>query len=137
MTSPGARLVSSAVPTWPVAGGSLVVGFLVAELTGVRSLGGLVLLAALVWCWVVWARRRSVLVAVGLTAVYVAAFAVSHVIAGAVGAWVSVALVSAGVALVVFAVADRPVLVAAAGADGGPTGEAARDGRPGAQPDRR
>jgi hypothetical protein len=118
VTSPGARLVSSAVPTWPVAGGSLVVGFLVAEMTGVRALGGVVLLVALVWCWVAWARRRSVLVAVGLTAVYVAAFALSHVIAGAIGALVSVALVSAAVALVVFAVADRPVLVAAAGRGG-------------------
>ena len=125
MTGQGARLVSSAVPTWPVAGGSLVVGFAVAELTGVRSLGGVVLLAALVWCWAAWARRRSVLVAVGLTAVYAAAFAVSHVIAGAVGAWVSVAVVSAVVALVVFAVADRPVLVAAA------------EGGSGVQPDRR
>ena len=91
-----------------------MVGFLVAELSGVRALGGVVLLAALVWCWLAWARRRSVQVAVGLTAVYVAAFAVSHVIAGAVGAWVSVALVAAVVALVVFAVADRPVMVAAA-----------------------
>ena len=124
MTDPGDRALSTAVatavPTWPVAGGSLVVGFLVAELSGVRSLGGVVLLAALVWCWLVWARRRSVQVAVGLTAVYVAAFAVSHVVAGAVGAWVSVALVSAVVALVVFAVADRPAMVAAGeGVSGG------------------
>ena len=117
MTGPAA--LSSALPTWPVAGGSVVVGFLVAELTGVRALGGVVLLAALVWCWVAWARRRDVLVAVGLTAVYVAAFALSHVVAGAVGAWLSVALVSAGVALVVFAVADRPVLVAAAEGNSG------------------
>jgi len=121
MTRPGARSLSSEVPTWPVAGGSLVVGFLVAELTGVRALGAVVLTAAIVWCWNAWARRRSVLVAVGLTAVYVAAFALSHVIAGAIGALVSVALVSAVVALVVFAVADRPLLVAAAGRsrDGG------------------
>ena len=118
MTSRRARALSSDFPTWPVAGGSLVVGFLVAELTGVRALGGVVLLAALAWCWLTWAWRRSVLVAVGLTAVYVAAFAISHVIAGAVGALVSVALVSATVALVVFAVADRPVLVAAAGRSG-------------------
>ena len=127
MTDLGARVTSSAVPTWPVASGSLVVGFVVAELTGVRALGGAVLLAALVWCWVAWARRRSVLVAVGLTAAYVAAFALSHVIAGAVGAIVSVALVSAVVALVVFAVADRPVLVAAARpGDGGSAGQSAR-----------
>jgi hypothetical protein len=118
MTSRDALTLSSDLPSWPVAGGSLVVGFLVAELTGVRALGGVVLLVALGWCWMAWARRRSGLVAVGLTAVYVAAFALSHVIAGAVGALVSVALVSALVSLVVFAVADRPVLVAAADRSG-------------------
>jgi hypothetical protein len=133
MTSPGARLVSSAVPTWPVAGGSLVVGFLVAELTGMRALGAVVLTAAIVWCWNAWARRSSVLVAVGLTAVYVAAFALSHAIAGAIGALVSVALVSAVVALVVFAVADRPLLVAAAGR----TGDGGAGSGAGGQYDRR
>jgi hypothetical protein len=76
MTHPGSRVMpTTSVPTWPVAGGSLVVGFLVAELSGVRALGGVVLLAA---------------------------------------------LASAVVALVVFAVADRPAMVAAAeGLSGG------------------
>ena len=118
MTSRDARALSSDRPTWPVAGGSLVVGFQVAELTGVRALGGVVLLVAIGWCWMAWTGRRSMLVALGLTAVYVAAFALSHVIAGAVGALVSVALVSALVSLVVFAVADRPVLLAAANRSG-------------------
>jgi hypothetical protein len=99
--------LSAAVPTWLVAGGSLVVGFLVAEVTGVRAVGGAVLLVAIVWCWLLWHRRRGVQVAVGLTAVYVAAFALSHVIAGAIGAILSVLMVAAVVALVSYALADR------------------------------
>jgi len=68
MTGP-ARTDASSVPTWPVAGGSLAVGFLVAELTGVRTLGGVVLLSALAWCCLAWFRRRGVRVAIGLTVV--------------------------------------------------------------------
>ena len=94
-------------PTWLVAGGSLIFGFLVAEATGVRAVGGAVLLVAVVWCWLVWHRRRGVQVAVGLTAVYVAAFALSHVIAGAIGVIPSVLLVATVVALVTYAVSDR------------------------------
>jgi hypothetical protein len=100
-------LLSATVPTWVIAGGSLVVGFLVAETTGVRAVGGVVLLAAIVWCWLLWHRRRGVQVAVGLTAVYVAAFALSHVIAGALGAIPSVLLVATVVALASYFLADR------------------------------
>lgn len=101
-------LLSSTVPSWLLAGGSLVVGFLLAEGTGVRAVGGVVLLVAIVWCGLLWFRRRGVQVAVGLTAVYVAAFASSHVLAGSVGAIPSVLLVATVVALVTYALADRP-----------------------------
>ena len=107
MVRAAAPLLSPTVPTWLVAGGSLVVGFLVAEATGVRAVGGFVLLVAIVWCWLLWYRRRGVQVAVGLTAVYVAAFALSHVIAGAIGAIPSVLLVATVVALASYALADR------------------------------
>ena len=107
MTTETSRLLSATVPTWLVAGGSLVVGFLVAEATGVRAVGGIVLLVAIVWCWLLWYRRCGVQVAVGLTAVYVAAFALSHVIAGAIGAIPSVLLVATVVALVSYFLADR------------------------------
>ena len=100
-------LLSATVPTWLVAGGSLVVGFQVAEATGVRAVGGFVLVVAIVWCWLLWYRRRGVQVAVGLTAVYVAAFALSHVIAGAISAIPSVLLVATVVALASYALADR------------------------------
>ena len=85
-----------------VAALSLVAGFGVAELTGVRALGGLVLLAALACCAVRWARR-SVPLAVALVVLYVAAFVASHLLADALGAWPSVLLVSAVVGGVVAA----------------------------------
>ena len=97
----------TSTPTWLVAGESLILGFLVAEVTGVRAVGGAVLLVAIVLCWVVWHRRRGVQVAVGLTIVYLAAFALSHVIARAIGAIPSVLLVASVVALVSYAVSDR------------------------------
>ena len=90
-----------------LAGGSLIVGFLVAEVTGVRAVGGVVLLVAIVWCWLLWRRRRGGQVAVGLAAVYVAAFALSHVVGGAIGAIPAVLLVASVVALVTYVLADR------------------------------
>ena len=105
--SSASPLLSAAVPSWLLAGGSLAVGFLLAEATGVRAVGGVVLLAAVGWCWLLWHRRRGVQVAVGLTAVYVAAFALSHVVAGAIGAVPAVLLVASVVAVVTYAVADR------------------------------
>ena len=100
-------LLAPVVPSWLIAGGSLVLGFVVAEVTGVRPLGGVVLVAGVGWCWLLWYRRRGVQVALALSAIYVAAFVLSHVIAGAVGAIPSVLLVSSIVALVAFALADR------------------------------
>ena len=100
-------MLSPPVPSWLVSGASLFVGFLVAEVSGVRSLGGLVLLGGLVWSWLLWHRRGGVMVAVGLTSVYIAAFALSHVLADSLGAVPSVLLVSAGVATASFLLADR------------------------------
>lgn len=85
-----------------VAALSLVAGFGVAELTGVRALGGLVLVAALAWCAVRWARR-SVLLAVALVVLYLGAFIGSHLLADALGAWPSVLTVAVLVGLVVAA----------------------------------
>jgi hypothetical protein len=106
-TSSSTHLLSASVPTWLIAGGSLIVGFLVADVSGVRALGGTVLLVAVVWCWLLWYRRRGVHVAVGLSAVYLAAFAASHIIARGIGAIPSVLIVATVVALLSFAVADR------------------------------
>ncbi len=81
-------------PTWPVAAGSLVLGFAVAQATGVRPLGGLVLLAGAGWC----ARRWLPAVGPGRTAallgIYLACFVASHLIADPVGTWPAVAIVA-------------------------------------------
>ena len=47
------------MPTWPIAGGSLIAGFAVADVTGVRALGGLVLVAAAAWLAVRWRARAG------------------------------------------------------------------------------
>ena len=98
---------SRSVPTWPVAAGSLVLGFGVAQATGVRPLGGLVLLAGAGWCARRWREQAGTGAAVGLVALYAAAFAGSHVIADTVGAWGAVAIVAAVMAAAAWAVADR------------------------------
>lgn len=93
-------------PTWPVAAGSLAAGFAVAQSTGVRPLGGVVLVAGCGWCALRWRERVGGGRTAGLVALYLAAFAGSHVLAHAIGAWPSVAVVSAVVAAGTYAVAD-------------------------------
>ena len=94
------------MPTWPVAAGSLVAGFAVAQATGVRPLGGVVLLAGVGWCAVRWRRRAGTGRAVGLAALYAAAFAGPHGLAHVIGAWPSVAVVAAVVGGASYALAD-------------------------------
>lgn len=96
-----------AIPTWPVAAGSLALGFGVAQATGVRPLGGFVLLAGAGWCALRWRERVGTPVAAALLALYLAAFVASHLIAGALGAWGAVALVCALVGVAAWALADR------------------------------
>jgi len=93
-------------PTWPVAAGSLVLGFAVAQATGVRPLGGIVLLAGAGWCALRWREKVGTGRAAGLVALYLAAFVGSHLLAGPIGAWPSVAVVAAVVAAGSYAVAD-------------------------------
>jgi hypothetical protein len=97
------------MPTWPVASLSLVAGFGVAELTGVRALGGVVLIAAAAWCFARWRGAAGTGRAVALLAFYAACFAASHVLAGALGAWGAVALVAVLAGAAAWALADaRP-----------------------------
>lgn len=98
----------SAIPTWPVSSGSLFVGFAVAQATGVRPLGGIVLAAGVLWCAMRWRREVGVSRALVLVAVYLAAFVASHLISDALGAWPSVVLVSALVGAASWALADAP-----------------------------
>jgi hypothetical protein len=94
------------MPTWPVAAGSLALGFAVAQATGVRPLGGIVLLAGAGWCALRWREKAGTGRAAGLVGLYAAAFAGSHLLAHAIGAWPSVAVVSAVVAAGSYVVAD-------------------------------
>jgi hypothetical protein len=98
----------AAAPTWPVAAGSLALGFAVAQATGVRPLGGLVLIAGAGWCALRWRERAGLPKAAGLLGLYVAAFAGSHVLGHAIGAWPAVAVVSAITGAAAYAVSDAP-----------------------------
>lgn len=95
------------VATGLVAAGSLIAGFAVAEATGVRPLGGVVLLAGGAWCATRWWRERGPVTAAALGAGYIGAFVASHPLAGVVGAWPSVGIVSTAVGVAAWAVADR------------------------------
>jgi hypothetical protein len=82
------------IPTAPVAAGSLIVGYAVAAGTGSRPLGGVVLAVGGLWCLREWDSRHDARTALTLGGVALGAFAASHVIALAIGAWPSVLLVS-------------------------------------------
>ena len=92
--------------TWPVASASLVLGFAVAQLTGVRPLGGIVLVAGCGWCALRWLRAAGAARTAVLVALYVAGFVLSHVIADTLGTWPSVLLVAAAVGAAAYALAD-------------------------------
>lgn len=95
------------LPTWIVAGGSLLLGFAVADVTGVRALGGIVLFLAALWCGLRWRREQGLAVAIALVLAYLAAFALSHPLGRAIGSWPAVLVVSAFVAAIVWARVDR------------------------------
>jgi thiol:disulfide interchange protein len=96
------------MPTWPIAALSLVAGFAVADITGVRPLGGIVLAAAAAWCFVRWRAQAGTARAVALVAFYLVAFVVSHVIADPLGTWGAVAAVAAAVGAASWVLADAP-----------------------------
>lgn len=94
------------LPTWPVAFGSFVLGFAVADVSGVRPLGGLVLLAGVLWCLPRWWRGANPAVAVGLSLAYFGAFVASHGFADVVGAYPSVLLLGAALGAGAWALVD-------------------------------
>jgi hypothetical protein len=97
-------------PSSSLVAAGLVVGFAVAQGTGVRALGGAILVGTGLAAARLWVRRRGWAVAGGLALLYLAAFVVSHVLTLGLGvpAWLSVALVTLTAGGVTFAVADRP-----------------------------
>lgn len=94
--------------TWPVASGSLLLGFAIAQATGVRPLGGVALALGAGWCALRWRRMVGTIRSVALVGVYLALFVLSHVIAGAVGTWPAVVLVAAVMGMATLLVADLP-----------------------------
>jgi hypothetical protein len=95
----------SRVPTAVLAGLTLVIGFAVAQATGVRGLGGAVLLAGVAWCVLRarsagWWRLALVVLTGGVC------FVASHVLAPHLGAWPSVLLVALVLAGVTYALVD-------------------------------
>lgn len=102
------------LPTWNVAPLSLILGFAVADLTGVRPLGGIVLFLGALACGLEWRRERGLPVALGLVAVFLAGFAVSHPLGKQIGSWPSVLVISGVVGLIVWAAVGRGARMARA-----------------------
>lgn len=94
-------------PTAPIAAAGLIAGFAVADATGNRPLGGVVLAVGGITCAWAWNRKSGPLTAGALLATYVAAFAVSHPLAKQIGAWPSVLAVSAVTAGAAYVGSDR------------------------------
>jgi hypothetical protein len=110
-----ATLTRTRFPSSVLVAVGLAVGFGVAQGTGIRALGGAVLVACGAAAAALWVRRRGWAVAVGLGLLYLAAFVLAHVLALGVGlnAWLAVALVTLAAAGGTFAVADRGETAAA------------------------
>lgn len=84
-------------------------GFAVAAASGSRALGGVVLLLGGLWCVREWTRRNDARTAAALAVVGLLAFAASHVLALAIGAWPAVLLVAAAMGAIAWTRADaRP-----------------------------
>ncbi|WP_258726551.1 hypothetical protein [Cellulomonas sp. NS3] len=97
----------SRLPTAVIAAVTLVVGFAVAQGTGVRWLGGVVLAAGLLWCAARSVRRAGPVRTAGAGAVALAAFAGSHVVADVLGPWPSVLLAALVAGVGVWLLVDR------------------------------
>ncbi len=97
----------SRVPTAPLLAAGLVGGFALAQRTGVRPLGGAVMLGANVASVRQWHAVDGVPLAIGLSAAYWAAMGVSHPLAKKVGTWPSVLGVTTAAAGAAWLLADR------------------------------
>lgn len=87
---------------------TLIAGFAVADVTGVRPLGGIVLFAGALWCGLQWRARRGLPIALGLIVLFLALFAASHPLGDEIGAWPSVFTVAAVMGIAGWLLGDRP-----------------------------
>lgn len=97
---------ATAVPTAPLVAAGLAGGFVVAQQTGNRPLGGAVFAAVGAYCAPSWARQGAP-TAAALGATYAAAMGLSHPLAKRIGAWPSIAVVSAVTATAAYVLSDR------------------------------
>ena len=95
------------LPSAPIAAAGLIAGYAVAAATGSRPLGGLVLALCGAVCIAIWAHRDGRRTTILLTLVGLAAFALSHVVALAIGAWPAVVLAAAATCAVCRRVSDQ------------------------------
>lgn len=83
------------VNTSAVTAVGLIGGWLTARESGIRPLGGVLLGVAGAWAARTWYVRHGWAAAAGLSALYVAAFGLSHPLAKRIGGWPSVLAVTA------------------------------------------
>lgn len=106
MSSAALPLVHRAAPVWPVAAAALPVGFVVAQATGVRPLGGALMVALLAAC--AWRRRGAPVAAhLGVAGVAVSAFAASHLLHDALTVPGAVGLAGAVTGAAAYVLLDR------------------------------
>jgi hypothetical protein len=96
-----------APPTAPVVATGLLGGYAIARFSGRRELGGVFLAACGLWSARRWNRVGGPGLAVGLGLTYAGAFGASHPLAKRIGAWPSVAVVTAVASGAAAALADR------------------------------
>ncbi|GIG35038.1 hypothetical protein [Cellulomonas pakistanensis] len=95
------------VPTAVLAAATLVAAFAVAQGTGVRALGGVVLVLGVAWCaWRSWSVAGAARV-VAVVALGAACFVGSHVLAETLGAWATVVLAAAVLGAGAWLLVDR------------------------------
>lgn len=96
----------SRIPTALLAAATLILSWGVVEVSGSRTVGGFVLAAGGACCIAIWARRDGARTAALLGASGLLAFALSHVIALALGPWPSVLIVAAAMAALAWSKSD-------------------------------
>lgn len=94
------------VATAPLTALGLIGGFLTAQQTGIRPLGGVVLAAAGGYAARTWYVKRGWPVAAALGLGYLGGFGLSHPLAKKIGAWPAVLTITAGVAAASYLAVD-------------------------------
>lgn len=85
----------------PIAGAaSLIAGFAVAQATGLRWLGGIVVIAGGAWCAWQFYRLAGLARTIAAVTIFAIAFVVSHPLGNVIGAWPAVLVVSVLAALI-------------------------------------